>query len=202
MSLPEDWDTLMQRFEKKLRHQMRKDRLVAHSNGFRLDVVDSESGLETVMSLHQQLWNARGLPGVFSSAQFTRFHRELSAKLARHGQVRFFILHYENEPIAGLYVFVYGNKAFFYQSGFVPGGPVHSPGTLIRNLAVEQAILEGLREWDFLKTEPGSYKHRWSSNSRQIFQARIARTHFKEAVYTSSHRVVDGLRQVKRSLKR
>ncbi len=206
LPLPDKWDTLLASFDRRVRSKLRQDCERLNQLDSDLQIFDAPLGFATgfdfFVQLHQQLWISRGESGVFASEKFTRFHRELTRKLLPLKQVRLFVLSFEGKPLTALYAFFYNQKAFFYQSGQAPGGPFQSPGTLLQNLAIQHAISEGLREWDFLKAEPGSYKYRWSKQTRAIVQARVAKTQLKEAVLTSTNRVVNRLRQVKRSLKR
>lgn len=206
LPLPNDWETLLASFDRRVRSYCRRDLERAHQPDCELEVFDSSAnfaaGFDSLMQLHQKLWISRGEPGVFASEKFTRFHRDLATRLLPQNQVKLFILRYQGKPLAGVYTFFYKGTVSYYQSGHAPDGPFHSPGTLIRNLAIQQAILQGFQEWDFLKAEPDSYKYRWSKQTRALVQVRLAKPHLKEAVLTSSSRVVDSLRQVKRSLKR
>ena len=92
------------------------------------------------------------------------------------------------------------NLNHLYQSGFSPGGSLRHPGSLIRALAIEDSINQGILEWDFLKAAPDSYKYRWSSQVKDLVALRITRPRSKEALYSTAAKIVDGLRQVKRAL--
>ncbi len=206
LPLPDTWESLLASFDKRDRGHCRRDLERSRQPDCSLDVFDApenfSDGFDALVELHQNLWTSRGEPGAFASEKFTHFHRDVIAKLLSPKQVQLFILRFENKPFAGVYAFFYKGTAFFYQSGYAAGGPFHSPGTLIRNFAMQHAITEGIREWDFLKAEPGSYKYRWSKHTRSFVQMRLAKPHFKESVFTVLCRVVDRLRPVKRALKR
>ncbi len=206
LPLEQDWNTLVDRMPRKLRYQIRQDAKAAELGGYTLKIVEDAAGFEDAfqefIALHESSWLARGSSGVFVSEIFTRFHRELAKKLLLQGRIRFYLLQDENQFHAGLHVFIYDNKAYFYQSGFASTGPVRSPGTLVRNMAIRHAMSSGLREWDFLKAEPNSYKYRWSNHKRQLVQIRVAKPQAKETVRASATFVFNELRKVKLALKR
>lgn len=205
LPLEQSWDELVAGLPRKLRYQIRQDDKAFAEHGYTFetarDVDNFGAAFGDLMRLHQDSWTERGLPGVFSSEIFVRFHRNLAAKILPHGWLHIYLLKYQNQPCAALQVFVYNGKAHFYQTGFANCGPVRSPGTLARNKSIQHAREFGLREWDFLKAEPDSYKYRWSQQKREIVQIRIAKPQAKETVLATANFVVDELRKVKRALK-
>ncbi|HYP30122.1 MAG TPA: GNAT family N-acetyltransferase [Blastocatellia bacterium] len=206
--LPDRWENFLENVSREFRRKIQRDRRVAKEIGADLRVIDSfdssesfESHFETLINLHQARWTARGLPGVFSSEKFTRFHRQVAPKLIDKGWVNLFILSLGGRPVAALYDFIYGGKMIYYQSGLdIDSAGLHSPGILIRSYAIEKAIRDGLTECDFLKGDVTGYKSGYRGQLRNIVQLRLARSRSKEAVYAATARVVDGLRSIKRSL--
>lgn len=206
LPMPDNWDSLLASFDKRDRSYCRRDLERSRQPDCTLEICDApenfSQNFDALVQLHQNLWIPRGEPGAFASEKFTHFHRDLIAKLLSLKQAQIFILRFEDKPLAAIYVFFYNRIAFFYQSGYAPGGPFHSPGTLVRNFAMQHAITEGVREWDFLKAEPSSYKYRWSKLTHSFVQMRLAKPNFKESVFTVLCRIVDRLRPIKRALKR
>lgn len=203
--LPDNWEAFFANVSREFSRKIRRDRRVAAELGAELRIIDSienfEECFETLITLHQVRWTSRGLPGVFSSDKFTRFHRQVAPKLLNKGWINLFILSIDDRPIAALYDFIYDGKMIYYQSGLdLDSASLHSPGILIRSYAIEKAIREGLTECDFLKGEVTGYKAGYRGKLRNIVQLRLARARSKEAVYTATARVVDGLRSLKRSL--
>jgi len=203
--LPERWEDFLENVSREFRRKIQRDRRVAKELGAELRVIDSfdsfEENFATLINLHQSRWTGRGLPGVFSSDKFTRFHKQVAPKLLDKGWINLFILSLEGRPISALYDFIYDGKMIYYQSGLdVDCGQLHSPGILIRSFAIERAIRAGLTECDFLKGEVTGYKAGYRGEHRRIVQLRVARARSKEAVYTATARVMDGLRSLKRSL--
>jgi len=204
VSLPEKWEEFLGGVSREFRRKIQRDRRVAVELGAELRLIDSfegfEENFETLIALHQARWTGRGLPGVFSSEKFTRFHRRVAPKLLGRGWANLFILSIGDRPVAALYNFTYAGKMIYYQSGLDPDcGNLHSPGILIRGYAIEKAIRERLTECDFLKGEVTGYKAGYRGELRNIVQLRMARSRSKETVYAATARVIDGLRSLKRS---
>jgi CelD/BcsL family acetyltransferase involved in cellulose biosynthesis len=199
-------ETLLRSVSPAFRQRIRKDRRVAVEIGAELKVIDGAEGFDqdfdALIRLHQKRWRERGEPGVFSSEKFTRFHRRLASRIIPKRWARLFTLSIKGEPVAALYDFVYEGKMYYYQSGLdLESGQLRSPGLLVRAYAIETAIKEGLAECDFLKGDIRGYKAGWRGQTRSVLQLRLARSHSKEAIYTVATRLVDGLRQVKRTIK-
>jgi hypothetical protein len=142
------------------------------------------------------------MPGVFASEKFTRFHRLFAPKAIQNAWLKLYVAIKEGEPIAAIYNFAYNNKIHSYQSGFrQENSGLHSPVVLLRSFAIEHAIGFGCTEYDFLKGREGSYKFEWLPQTRNIVQLRLAQSRTKEALYSTTTRVIDGLRNIKKSLK-
>jgi CelD/BcsL family acetyltransferase involved in cellulose biosynthesis len=207
VSLPSAWETLVESISPTFRQRIKKDRKVASEIGAKLRVIDSaevfEENFRALIELHQARWTSRGEPGVFSSSKFTRFHETLAPLILPKGWIRLFMLVVDEKPVAALYDFVYDNRMYYYQSGFdIAHDRIRSPGLLIRSYAIENAIESGLQECDFLKGDTNGYKAGWRGETRNILQLRLSRAQSKEAIYTATTKLFDGLRQIRRALKR
>jgi CelD/BcsL family acetyltransferase involved in cellulose biosynthesis len=207
LPLPDTWEGLLETLSRDFRRKILRDRRILDESGGQMRIIDRaeefENNFETLIRLHQMRWTARGEPGVFSSEKFTRFHRSLAPRLLEKGWISLFTLSIHGEPICALYDFIYNKKMYYYQSGLdAENKLLNSAGLLLRSFAIEKAIEAGLTECDFLKGDINSYKSRWRGQTRSIIQLRLSRQHSKEAIYTTTTRFIDGLRQIKRALKR
>ncbi|MEW6209044.1 MAG: GNAT family N-acetyltransferase [Acidobacteriota bacterium] len=205
--LPSAWETFIETVSPTFRQRIKKDRKSVSEIGATLRVIDSAEGFEenfrALVRLHQMRWTSRGEPGVFSSSKFTRFHETLAPLILPKGWIRLFMLAVDEKPVAALYDFVYDNKMYYYQSGFdIAQSGIRSPGLLIRGYAIENAIESELQECDFLKGDTSGYKAGWRGQTRSILQLRLSRAQSKEAIYIATTKLFDGLRQIKRALKR
>ncbi len=206
LSLPGDWEELVGGLSQNFRRKIQKDRRTLAAAGGSLQIIDSNEGFDeafdALIRLHQQRWTGRGEPGVFASEKFTRFHKMVAPKLLDKGWLQLFIVNYQGEPVSALYAFTYNRKMYYYQGGFSEAkSALTSPGTLVQSYAVETAIQMGLCEYDFLKGGESGYKTKWGGQTRSIIQMRLAQADSKEVLYSTTTRVLDGLRSIKRVLK-
>jgi CelD/BcsL family acetyltransferase involved in cellulose biosynthesis len=80
-----------------------------------------------------------------------------------------------SEVLGYLYNFVYGDRAYSYQSGFAYGADNrHRPGLLAHALAIERAANQGLKVYDFLAGD-APYKARLGQQLGQILWCRAQR---------------------------
>jgi CelD/BcsL family acetyltransferase involved in cellulose biosynthesis len=187
------------------RKRISKDRRFLADGRAQVKMFDSHEGFfeafDTMVRLHQERWVARGEPGSFASSKFMRFHRTVAPKLLSQGWAKLWLLVVDDEPVCALYDFIYANKIYYYQSGLKIGeGPVRSPGLLLRDYGLDEAIGLGMSECDFLKGDEGSYKFGWGPKTRPIIQVRLARGGAKEVAYHGATGLVNTLRPLKRQL--
>lgn len=206
LSLPGDVQEFFNRQSSHLRREIRRDLKLRATKSIEMKVVENTDELDDAFSvlrrLHEARWQPRGQPGVFQSEKFSRFHREIAPELMNEGRMKMFILVVDGVPVAAQQVFLEGNRASLYQSGFDIGeSGLNSPGTLLRYLAIEWAIERGFTEWDFLKAAPGSYKFRWHPSTADIFDIRLAPAGSKEMFYSTTTRMIGGLRQLRDALR-
>jgi CelD/BcsL family acetyltransferase involved in cellulose biosynthesis len=204
--LPNSWDELLKNLKKSFRQKINRDRRAFAGYDGELKIIKTaegfEEGFEALVELHQARWLSKGMPGVFSSEKFARFHRLFAQKAIANDWLRLLVAFKEGKPIAAIYNFIHNKKVHSYQSGFkADDSGLHSPVILLRGFAIEDAIASGCQEYDFLKGREGSYKFEWLPETRNILQLRLAQSRTKEALYNTTTKVIDGLRNIKRSLK-
>lgn len=124
-----------------------------------------EAAMETLMSLHRARWAARGEAGVLADARVVGFHREVARGFAERGWLRLYLMRVGGRVAAAHYGFLARGCACYYLGGFDPDLDHLSPGSLVLLHAVEEAVREGARVFDFLRgREP--YKYAWSAEDR------------------------------------
>jgi CelD/BcsL family acetyltransferase involved in cellulose biosynthesis len=201
--LPDSFEALLATLGPRTRKRIRRDRKAIASNGV-LRIIERpeefEENFEILIHLHQARWTSRGKPGVFASTKFTQFHRALAPRLLNKGWLKLFVLLVDGEPISASYVFTYNGKACDYQGGFIKCEQVQSPGMVLESFAIEKAIEAGLSEYDLLKGAPSSYKFRWSKQTREVVQLRLAQSKAKETLYGATTKLTTALRALKRSI--
>lgn len=121
--------------------------------------------LEALFSLHASRWRERGQAGVLATAAVRAFHRDVAAAFLSNGVLRLYALRVGETIAAVYYGFLSHGRAYAYLSGFNPRPPRQSYGTLVIGHAIKEAILEGAREFDFLRGRE-AYKYAWGAVDR------------------------------------
>ncbi|MDP2815942.1 MAG: GNAT family N-acetyltransferase [Rectinemataceae bacterium] len=124
--------------------------------------------LHTLFSLHEKRWRLRGLRGNFREESVRRFHLDVARLFLGCGWLGLYTLQTNDNTIACLYGFNYARKYYYFQAGFDPSWANHSPGFVLMGRCIEDAIAQGLDEFDYLRgMEP--YKRRWTKTQRQTW---------------------------------
>ena len=126
------------------------------------------------IELHGRRWAEHGERGVLADPPVKQFDFEAAGAFVRDNILRLYILHLGADRAAALYVFMHQRRAYYYLAGFDPRFKVFSPGMLLIGHAIEQAILEGAVEFDFLRGHE-AYKYAWGAVDRRTFSLRLLR---------------------------
>ena len=113
--------------------------------------VNLSDSFRLFVRLHRRRWAERGQEGVLADPDVQAFHLEAAAGFLREGMLRLYVLRLGAVPAGALYAFMHRRRAYYYLSGFDPKFKVYSPGMLLIGHAIEQAIIEGAEEFDFLR---------------------------------------------------
>ncbi len=167
LPLPPSWAELLQGLGKKTRanvgyYDRALHKVYAVEVGPVTDVGVLDGELTRLFELHGRRWNQRWLPGVFAGKRVQAFHRDAARRLLGKGWLRLFTLRLDGETQASLYCFRYGDRLCYYQGGFEPTLARLSLGTVLTARAMQTAIQEECRVFDFLRgDEP--YKAKWTT---------------------------------------
>jgi CelD/BcsL family acetyltransferase involved in cellulose biosynthesis len=182
-----DWD----KYINSLSHNMRfniKRRMRNLEKDFRTRyfIWQDTEGLEYAMGrlsfLHHKRWNQKGTEHSFSSNQYNTFHQAVAREFALKGWLQLSCLELNDEIVAILYDYRYGNKIYYYQGGFDPSLYKYSPGLALRAYVIQKAIKDGIEEIDLLK---GGYEHKykWTEYDRQTIDLTIGKHTLKSRIY-------------------
>ena len=148
---------------------MRHDRNRAEERGplrfGRAGAEDFKDLFDAFLRLHGACWLSRGQPGVLASEAVRNFHREAAPALLALGVLRLYALRLGDRIVASYYGFLHRARAYAYLTGFDPGIPDQSLGTLVLGCAIEEAVREGARECHFLRGNE-AYKYGWGPEDR------------------------------------
>ena len=169
LELPLDFDCWLGDLGASSRSKFRRTLRRIDEAGLTLKLdVPASQGLEELARLHQQRWEQRGMPGVFSSPKFREFHRRML--LERRLGSRLAGLFYGDHALAFWYGFDVNGVRYFYQGGFNPDlGDGFSPGEALHLLMIRDAISSGLHCYDFMKGGSDSWKARFGAVARPLF---------------------------------
>jgi CelD/BcsL family acetyltransferase involved in cellulose biosynthesis len=137
---------------------------------------DLRPHLEALFRMHQAHWTALGLPGSFGDPRMRRFYLDVSRRLLESGRLRFWQLEVDGVIRASQFGFAYDGVLHSlqesYDTGFRAPG-IGGLGVVLRAHAIQAAIEEGLRSYDFLGgTE--EFKRRWGTSIHHVRHVRLA----------------------------
>jgi CelD/BcsL family acetyltransferase involved in cellulose biosynthesis len=135
------------------------------------DIDQAQDWYQQLIQLHQKLWQARGKPGAFASPRQRAFHERIIATGLPRGEVQLLKVDCGEETIGILYNLCHSGHISYYQSGFrYEDDNRLKPGLVCHALAVQRALVEGYREYDFLAAanDGARYKQSLSNASRQF----------------------------------
>ncbi|HMS82112.1 MAG TPA: GNAT family N-acetyltransferase [Nitrospira sp.] len=180
ITLPARWEQFLESLGSTLRYKFRKNLRELEKHGayfFRTthSIEELDRDLQTLVLLHQARWEGRGMSGVFADPAYQHFLSMVSRAALQRGLLRLSIITVLDKPVAAVYNIVYGNKVYYYQSGFDTAFDRKvAIGTFAHTLCIEQAIGEKLDEYDFLlKGSLDTYKDRWTRAVREIVDYRL-----------------------------
>lgn len=182
--LPGSYEQYLTTLGRKTRQHLKNNfnRLKKQYPDANLDAVQKEEEIEKTMneffSLHSLRWRQKWQPGVLFLEKTKEFHRSAAKELFKEGKLRLYRLRLNNQIKAVLYGFSFHNKFYFYLSGFHPELSLFSPGSLLIAFAIQHAIEEGLKEFDFLRGDE-LYKYRWGAVLQQNMRLEIAKNTLK-----------------------
>lgn len=138
--------------------------------------------LDELAALHTRYWNGKGLPGSFASGFFTRFHRALVGAGTATGFTRITRVSAGPLLVGYIYSLLWRNRLYYYNSGLNYGAvPRHDrPGLACLHAVVEQALADGLEQFDFLAGAQ-DYKRRLANDARQLHWIDIRRRGLRPA---------------------
>jgi CelD/BcsL family acetyltransferase involved in cellulose biosynthesis len=175
-----------------LRRALKKTGEIEVTQAGTLDEADDILG--ELIELHQARWQSAGQPGAFASQRFTAFQRELVTRLLPEERV--VLLHVRSQAltIGCLMLLVDRGRLLDYLSGFASFEATPSPGIVSHYLAMERALSQGYRAYDFLVGDK-RHKANLATNSQNLLWAVWRRPSWK-------NRVIAGLRAAKRKVAR
>lgn len=173
LELPATWEELMTRIPPKLRTDLRRARnRLARAGNLRVECNREELMCE-LFRLHAARWRERDEPGVTADAALQKHYREAAAEFLARGMLRLYGLYLDEVCAAVFFGFAARGRTYAYLDGFDPTLARLSPGSVLLSMAIERAIGEGMREFDFLRKRE-QFKYQWGALDRINYRIRGA----------------------------
>jgi CelD/BcsL family acetyltransferase involved in cellulose biosynthesis len=142
--------------------------------------------LTELFMLHNARWRKRGVSGAFADARVQALHRDLAPQLLARGWLRLHRLRLDGTTRAAFYCFQLGARVYYYLSGFDLDFAKYSLGNVLMAQAIETAIRDGAREFDFLRGDE-TYKLAWGAEERETLRLILGRSALRSRFAFSAH---------------
>lgn len=177
LRLPTSWDAYLAGLSQGRRRKLRvAERRLAEAGEVRVARADASTVgafLDALCVLHEARWRDRRQPGVLADPAIRAFHHDATRGLVHRGVLRLLCLSVGGAPAAVLYAFARGDRWYNYLDGFDPARADMSPGTVLVAHAMQQAIADGQRDFDFLRGRE-SYKYAWGATDEPTYRLCIS----------------------------
>lgn len=154
--------------------------------------------LRCLFQFNPPRWAAHGTTSAFADRAFQEFHLDVATRFLSLGWLDLCWLQIEDQTVAVLYSFVFGDKVYYYNAGFDPRWSNLSLGRVLMAYHVQSVFDRGLAEYDFLRGSH-SYKYAWTSLARCNRDVTVWQRSPKTLAYD---RIQRGLRLARRTMKR
>jgi CelD/BcsL family acetyltransferase involved in cellulose biosynthesis len=176
VELPATFDAYVEGLDRKDRHELRRKLRRLYRSG---DVLFHPSQLVSEVESHlddflRQHAASRQEKALFMTERMTRFFRRMALTLADHNLVRLYCLEVNGVRAASVLCFDAGDELLLYNSGYDPDYASLAVGLLSKALALEQAIEQGKRWFDFLRGAE-AYKYDLGGKDLAVYRCIVRR---------------------------
>jgi CelD/BcsL family acetyltransferase involved in cellulose biosynthesis len=185
--LPQNKNDFLMTLSSKRRNEVkRRDKRLKEAHEYTVTLIQGDEEIkeafDNFVTLHQKLWNSRGLPGVFKREDYLDFHRRTAQRFNKQGWLKIYLLSIDNSPIAALYGFLFKGKFYYYQSGSDPAWSKWGVGFVLVNHSIQDQILSGTTIYDFLRGDM-AYKSQLTKESRHTKEIIAIKDSYKAGLY-------------------
>ena len=149
-------------FRKKIRYYRRSLERAGRVSVHEPSPQTLDAFMNSLFALHAARWKERGLPGMLAAEVDQLFHREVARGMLAAGALRMHAIRIDDRDVAVFYGFRARDTVYYYLSGYDPSLEKLSPGTVIVAHAIERAVREGAKTFDFLRGAE-DYKYAWGA---------------------------------------
>ena len=172
IDLPDSWEAYLRTISRNRRSKIRSQRKKLHNETaarFHVwsDAARIDEAFDNLVALHHKRWRSAGQESEsFRTPEYLDFHRSVVRGSLLRGALRFYVLEMNGKPAAMLYALRFRGRVFIVQSGFDPDLARYRPGLVLLGHAIQHAIEEGNKVFDFLRGEH-SYKEHLAGSERE-----------------------------------
>jgi CelD/BcsL family acetyltransferase involved in cellulose biosynthesis len=193
LPLPETRAGLLGSFSKRQRANLRQARSRLQRAGdatVELATIDTiPQFLDDLFRLHASRWKEMGESGVLGELRVRQFHRRVAPRLCAEGVLRLDRLRLKGKTIAVTYSLSHDHEVYCYLQGFDPAFAQLSPGTLLMQAVIEDAMTRGIRRFDFLRGEE-AYKTHWRPLREHTYRIEVPRSELATQLRSSLQQCV------------
>ena len=176
VSLPDSFDGYLALLGRKERHELRRKMRRAQELlpglSFRLTRAEEElpQDMQSFLDLHRKSAAAKK---EFMDDKMAIFFREVAQGFFRAGLLRLAFLSSEGKDVAAAFQFRTRRSILLYNSGYDPDRRAAQPGLTLIARCIENAIEEGVNEYDFLRGAE-RYKYDLGGKDRAVRRVTVA----------------------------
>jgi CelD/BcsL family acetyltransferase involved in cellulose biosynthesis len=176
LELPASFDDYVEGLDRRDRHELRRKLRRLYRSGDVLfhscqSAPEVESHLDDFLRQHGASRHEKAL---FMTERMARFFRRMALTLAELNLVRLYCLEVNGVRAASVLCFDAGDELLLYNSGYDPDYASLAVGLLSKALALEQAIEQGKRWFDFLRGAE-SYKYDLGGKDLAVYRCIVRR---------------------------
>jgi CelD/BcsL family acetyltransferase involved in cellulose biosynthesis len=194
---PDTWDEyLLNQLSQKRRYRVRKfaqrfENEFPQQVEFRRieDPEEIPGVIRFISEMSRAYWESKGHASAFEQDRFEAFHNEMALAAHRQGWLRLYQMKVKDEIIACEYNFRHGDVFYGYQGVFDRKWADYSPGLVLLTHVFQEAIDEGVREFDFLKGDE-EYKFYWTDKVR-VESRLISARNWRGRLWLAAMRALD-----------
>ncbi len=152
-------------------------RRLGQLGGYRFETAD-EASFEEIFSalsgMHESRLSVRARRSTLGQGMVRDFTETACRGLLASGHLRLYALRLGPRIVSSMCAFKDDSRTYCFLSESDPEAAPLSPGTLILGYAIEQAIMEGSSEFDFLRGRE-AYKYLWGAKGRLNYRRRLVK---------------------------
>lgn len=166
LSLPDSWDSYLNKLDGKERHELRRKLKKAS------DVALKSVGSEQIETLFQLMIASSNEKKDFLKKEVCSFFKAIAESFSKNQWLRFRVSFLDSKPIGAIFSFYFNNRIYLYNTGFDPDFHFFSPGIISIALDIKSAIDEGFKYYDFLR---GEERYKFHLGAEERYTRRVMR---------------------------